>query len=94
MVYTRDVIVFANVGQEVVLDVIPLSEVVSVKPVGQGLDMARTFNTMLFLMISCAIVSALTILLWNVKLVLPWLHWSSSSSQNSALDNVLTHQMT
>ena len=88
MVYTKDVIVFANVGQEVVLDVIPLSEVVSVKPVGQDHDLPRTCNTMLLLMISFAIVGALTMILWNIKLVLPW---SSSSTRNPALYNVLAH---
>ncbi len=90
MVYTKDVIVFANVGQEVVLDVIPLSEVVSVKPVGQNRDLPRTCSTMLLLMMSLAIVGALTMFFWNIKLALPW---PSSSSRNSAFDNVLIHQV-
>jgi hypothetical protein len=85
MVYTKDVIVFAKVGQEVVLDVIPLAEVLSVKPVDQIPAyeyLPRTCNTMLLLMISLAIVGALTMVFWNIKLALPW---PSSPSRNSAL---------
>ena len=95
MVYTKEVIVFANVGQEVVLDVIPLAEVLSVKPVGPNLAdndlMPRTCNSMLFLMIAIAIVGALTMVLWNIKLAMPW---PSLASRNSAISIIQQSDIT
>ena len=75
VVYTRDLIVFANVGQEVVLDVIPMAEIVSVREIDseQIPDGDRITNHGMFAIsfIALLVISVLTMLIWNVKVVIP-----------------------
>ena len=92
VVYTRDLIVFANVGQEIVLDVIPLAEVVSVRAIDSDQVPDQTLPSLryywLVVMIAFAVIGVLAMFLWNIKLVSPLPSKISATyqKQGSAVD--------
>ena len=75
VVYTKDLIVFADVGQEVVLDVIPMAEIISVRAIDteqvpdQSVPGLGRYG--LTAMVAFAILGALAMTLWNLRLVAP-----------------------
>jgi hypothetical protein len=75
VVYTRDLIIFANVGQDVVLDVIPLAEIVSIQQVDPGRVQEYNISNASLVGISLVailVIAVMTMYMWNLKLTMPW----------------------